>query len=179
MDCIIVAFSNGEAQRRIRSLLESGGFHPTVCCASGGEAIRAARKAGEAIVICSFRLRDMTACGLAADLRGTAAVLVVSTAANLDLCSGDNLYKLATPAPRSEFFAMLDLLGRLGEIPCRPALPRRDGGERRLIEQAKKLLMEVNRMTEAEAHRFLQKRSMDTGLKLTETAQAVIDSFTH
>lgn len=37
--------------------------------------------------------------------------------------------------------------------------------------------MDVNRMTEAEAHRFLQKRSMDTGARLTETAQAVIDAY--
>ena len=37
--------------------------------------------------------------------------------------------------------------------------------------------MDVNRMTESEAHRFLQKRSMDAGLKMTETAQLVLDSY--
>ena len=39
--------------------------------------------------------------------------------------------------------------------------------------------MDVNRMTESEAHRFLQKRSMDAGLKMYETAQIIIDSYTH
>lgn len=178
MDCIIIAFSNAEAQRRIRLLLESGGYRPSACCVSGGEAVRAARKAGEALVICGFHLRDRTANELAADLRGVASVLVVSPAANLDLCEGENLYKLATPAPRSKFFAMLELLERMGEMRRRPP-PKRDGGERRIIENAKKLLMEASRMTEAEAHRFLQKRSMDAGLKLTETAQLIIDSFAH
>ena len=48
-----------------------------------------------------------------------------------------------------------------------------------LIQRAKELLMDINRMTEAEAHRFLQKRSMDAGLKMVETAQMVIDSYTH
>ena len=38
--------------------------------------------------------------------------------------------------------------------------------------------MDVNRMTEAEAHRFLQKRSMDSGMKLVEMAQYIIDSYT-
>jgi response regulator NasT len=33
-------------------------------------------------------------------------------------------------------------------------------------------------MTEAEAHRCLQKRSMDAGMKLYETAQVIIDSYT-
>ena len=37
--------------------------------------------------------------------------------------------------------------------------------------------MDVNRMTEAEAHRFLQKRSMDSGMKLAEMAQYIIDSY--
>ena len=39
--------------------------------------------------------------------------------------------------------------------------------------------MDINRMTEAEAHRFLQKKSMDAGMKMTETAQLIIDSYTH
>ena len=47
------------------------------------------------------------------------------------------------------------------------------------MQRAKELLMDINRMTEAEAHRFLQKRSMDAGLKMVETAQMVIDSYTH
>lgn len=181
MDCIIIAFPNAEAQRRIRLLLESGGLRPAACCSSGGEAIRAAQKLGDALVICAFHLRDMTAGDLAADLRGTASILVVSAAANLDLCGGSNLYKLATPAPRSEFFAMLELLrgpGRGLHISSRQTMSQRGSEEKRLIGKAKALLMELNRMTEAEAHRFLQKQSMDTGLKLTETAQMVIDSFT-
>ena len=38
--------------------------------------------------------------------------------------------------------------------------------------------MDINRMTEAEAHRFLQKRSMDSGMKLAEMAQYIIHSYT-
>ena len=77
MDRIVVAFANEEAQRRIFRLLESDGYKPALCCASGAEAIRAVRKMGSAIVICGFKLRDMTANTLAADLRGTAVLLVV------------------------------------------------------------------------------------------------------
>ena len=53
-----------------------------------------------------------------------------------------------------------------------------DEEEVRLIRRAKELLMEVNRMSEAEAHRFLQKRSMDTGLRLEQTARLVIETYT-
>ena len=178
MERFVVAFANEEAQRRIVRLLESDGCAVAGCCATVAEVIRTVRKLGGALVVCGFKLRDMTATDLAASLQGTAALLVVSSAGNLDFCEGENLYKLATPAPRAEFFASLDLLRRFeSKFLRRPAAPRREE-DQALIRQAKELLMEINRMTEPEAHRFLQKRSMDAGLKMTETAQLIIDSYT-
>ena len=43
-----------------------------------------------------------------------------------------------------------------------------------LIRKAKELLMARNNMTEEEAHRYIQKRSMDNGTGLTETAQMIL-----
>ena len=177
MDRIVVAFANEESQRRIARLLESDGVSPAGCFFSGADAIRAIRQLGGGIVVCGFKLRDMTAQDLAASLQDLATLLVVSSAANLDFCEGENLFKLATPAARSDFFASLDLLRRL-ESRSHPR-PHRAEEEQRLIRQAKALLMDINRMTEAEAHRFLQKRSMDTGRRMVETAQLVIDSYAY
>ena len=36
--------------------------------------------------------------------------------------------------------------------------------------------MDRNGMTEEQAHRYLQKKSMDSGAKLVQTAQLVLDS---
>lgn len=179
MDRIVVAFANEEAQRRILRLLESNGLAPAGCCFSGAEAIRLIRKMGSGVVVCGFKLRDMTANDLAASLRGIAALLVISSAVNLDYCEGENLYKLASPTSRSDFFASLDTLLQFESKHLRHPAPKRKEEEQRVIQRAKELLMDINRMTEAEAHRFLQKRSMDAGLKMVETAQMVIDSYTH
>lgn len=177
MDRIVVAFANEEAQRRILRLLESEGCSPAACCAAGAEVIRTVHKLGSAIVVCGFKLRDMTASDLAADLRQSAVLLAVSSAVNLDLCEGENLYKLPTPVRRSDFFATLDLLRQFEEKHLHHPPPKRREADQQLIQKAKELLMDVNRMTEAEAHRFLQKRSMDAGLKMAETAQLIIDSY--
>ena len=48
--------------------------------------------------------------------------------------------------------------------------------EQAVIDDAKRLLMNRNGMTEEQAHRFLQKKSMDSGAKLIQTAQLVLDS---
>nr|WP_325298677.1 ANTAR domain-containing protein [uncultured Dysosmobacter sp.] len=177
MDRIVVAFASEEAQRRILRLLESDGWRPAAVCAAGAEVIRTVRKLGSAIVVCGFRLRDMTAASLADDLRQNAVLLVVSSAVNLDLCEGENLYKLATPVRRGDFFATLELLRQFEEKNLHHPPPKRREEEQQLIRKAKELLMDVNRMTEGEAHRFLQKRSMDAGLKMAETAQLIIDSY--
>ena len=61
MDRIILAFASEKAHAQITRILGSGGLAPSISCFSGAETIRAARKLGGAVVICGFRLRDMTA----------------------------------------------------------------------------------------------------------------------
>ncbi len=53
--------------------------------------------------------------------------------------------------------------------------PRRNEEERALVEAAKQLLMERNGMTEEQAHRYIQKQSMDTGARMTQTARLILD----
>ena len=43
-----------------------------------------------------------------------------------------------------------------------------------MIAEAKELLMNRNHMTEEEAHRYIQRSSMDTGTNMVETAQMVL-----
>ena len=44
-----------------------------------------------------------------------------------------------------------------------------------MIQTAKELLMERNRMTEDEAHHYIQKLSMDSATNLVETAEMIIE----
>ena len=148
-----------------------------MCCFSGADVIRAVRKLGSAVVICGFKLRDMTAGDLAASLRGTAALLVVTSPVYLDMCGGDNLYKLPTPVARADFFSSLRMNRELEEKQLHPPVIQRRASEQQVVDRAKELLINVNRMTESEAHRFLQKRSMDTGLRMVETAQYIINAY--
>lgn len=46
--------------------------------------------------------------------------------------------------------------------------------EKRMLQDAKELLMVRNNMSEEEAHRYIQKRSMDNGTGLIETAQMIL-----
>ncbi len=177
MERIITAFVKAELRQKIVRLLASEGWE-TEICSSGAEVIRTVRQTGTAVVICGFQLPDMTADSLAGDLRGLAAVMVVAKAAMLELCGGENLFKLPVPASRSEFLAALRLLTDFKAARLNHPKSRRPEEEQQLIRRAKELLMDVNRMTEEEAHRFLQKRSMERGVRLIESARWVIASYT-
>ena len=56
----------------------------------------------------------------------------------------------------------------------REAAKKRNHEQKAIIEEAKALLMGRNKMTEEEAHRYLQKSSMDSGTNMLETAQMIL-----
>lgn len=178
LERIIVAFASEKAQERIVRLLETGGFTPAGCFFTGADVIRSVHQMGAACVITGYKLRDMTADLLALSLQTAAAVLVVTSPVYLELCGGSNLFKLATPLSRSDFFASLELLQSFKARQILPSDPALKEGNARLIRRAKEILMDVNRMTEAEAHRYLQRRSMNTGLRMEETARLILEVYT-
>ncbi len=51
---------------------------------------------------------------------------------------------------------------------------RRSAEEQKTIDAAKALLMERNQMTESDAHKYIQKLSMDSGNNLVETAEMIL-----
>jgi response regulator NasT len=53
----------------------------------------------------------------------------------------------------------------------------RDAREDKVIKQAKELLMTRNHKTEEEAHRYLQKNSIDSGTNMAETAGMILTLF--
>ena len=51
---------------------------------------------------------------------------------------------------------------------------QRSEAERNIILEAKSVLMSRNNLTEEEAHRYIQKRSMNNGTDMVETAQMIL-----
>ena len=82
MERAIVAFTGERIRQKSLFLLNREGWE-TMICASGAEVIRMARQLGSAMVICGFHLPDMTADTLAAELRGTAVLLVIARASSM------------------------------------------------------------------------------------------------
>lgn len=170
MDQIIIAFEREKTTLRMKELLEAGGVAACVTCRSAAEVRRAAGKLRVRAVLCGYKFSDDFAENLWGDLPPGCAMLLVAYQGFLDLCSDDRIQKLAAPVSRSTLLAAVADLLRAQAPPARSEL------DRAVIASAKALLM-ARGMTETQAHRALQKQSMDRGGRLEETARRVLDGI--
>ena len=172
---VIVAFESGANSAKIREVLESEGEFSCLVCRSAAEVKRAASNRYRCIVVCGFKLADETCEDLFYDLRSDCFMLMVGSQTRLELSGTEGIFKLQSPIRRGELLASVRMLAQFQRyIPREKGPAKRGGEERRLIARAKAVLMDRHGMTEEQAHRFLQKQSMDNGAKLTDTARLVL-----
>ena len=174
MEKIIVAFAKEESGRRIRDILESSGTASCVVCRSAAEVKRVVSKQRISAVVCGYKFHDESAEHLFEDLPPACAMLMVAAQGMLEMCESDDIFKLASPVSRGDLIASVRLLLQVGHRLEKITRPRRSEEEKAVVEQAKAVLMAGRGFTEEEAHRYLQKRSMDSGTRLLETARWVL-----
>ena len=130
--------------------------------------IAAANECDGGIVLCGYRLTDMHYSELYGYLPREFQMLLVASPAKLQECSIGSIMCLATIETMAmELYA--------AEKRKRRYQPRkRSEKEQKSIDDAKALLMERNHLSEEEAHKYIQKLSMDSGNNLVETAEMIL-----
>ena len=175
MQTVIVAFERTANGDKIKEILESEGEFSCLVCRSAAEVKRAAHKQHRSLIVCGFRLADETCEELFYDLPAGCFMLMIAPPARLELSETEGIFKLRSPVRRGELLASVRMLAQFQRyIPREKGPVRRGGEEQQLIAQAKAVLMDRHGMTEEQAHRFLQKQSMDSGAKLADTARLVL-----
>ena len=166
MENIIVVFPKIEDGKGLKGLLAKNGFHVDVVCTTGAFALEHAHSLSGGIVISGYRLPDMLYLELKESLPPQFDLLL-----------------LASERVLSQMVDFVNTIHMMFEAQYRrrrrqrsqPAV--RNTEERKLIDEAKAVLMERNHMTEDEAHKYIQKCAMDSGTKLVESAQMVLSLY--
>ncbi len=175
MEKIIVAFENERTAQRVKELLEACGAASCLVCRTADQVRRTIHKLRIPAVVCGWKLGDQTAEMLFDDLPASCAMLVLAPKNRLELMGNDDIFRLCAPASRGDLAASVRMLLQIGRRLERYGRPGRSGEEQELIDQAKALLIERRGMTEEQAHYYLQKKSMDSGAKLVQTARLILD----
>ncbi|MBO5293454.1 MAG: ANTAR domain-containing protein [Lachnospiraceae bacterium] len=177
MTGIIVAFPKQEDAKSIKNILVRSGFTVSAICTTGAAAAAAADELGGGIMLCSYKLMDMVYSELREYLPEGFEMLLMASGRILSEIEGSNIVSLAMPLKVHELVNTVNMMVETMERRkrLRRAQPReRKPEEVAMIQEAKHLLMERNHMTEEEAHRYIQKCSMDSSTNMVETAQMVL-----
>ena len=176
---IIVAFPKMENAKNIKSILVKNGFRVNAVCTSGAQVLQHADMLEEGIIVCAGRLQDMMYIQLREYLSPHFQMLVVASAGLLEAEKSENVVSLTMPLKVHELVGTLEMMAnslmRRRRKKGRPA--GRSEEEKQMIQKAKEVLMARNNMTEEEAHRYMQKSSMDSATNLAETAQMILSIF--
>ena len=174
---IIVVFPKIEHAKSVRGILQKSGYTVDAVCTSGAQALRAAGDLDSGIIICTCRLPDLVYRELYEYLTPRYDMLLIGSAKQIEERETSDIVGLCTPLKVHE---LLQTVAMMAEISARKKKQKkkkpgpRCASEKRTIDQAKLLLMERNHLSEEEAHRYLQKRSMENGTGLVETAQMIV-----
>lgn len=176
MTNVIVAFQKAEHAKSIKSILMRNGFQVIAVCNSGAQALAYAEGLSSGVVVCGYQFPDMVFEELYDCLPREFSMLLIASPDKWRDHVENDIVCLPMPLRVHELLAALELMCQTQiRQKRRKQAPRpRSQEEQALIMEAKVLLMHRNHMTEEEAHRYIQKTSMDSGTDMLETAQMVI-----
>lgn len=174
MERIIVAFESEHNAKKIKELIESAGVATCLICRSAAEVKRLVYKQHINTVICGFKLPDASGENLREDLPQSCNMLMLAVQNCFDLCESEEIFRLAVPARKRDLLDSVHMLLQMEQKSPSYERPRRSQEEKELLTEAKQILMARHGMTEEQAHRFLQKQSMNNGVKLTDTARLIL-----
>ena len=179
MSNIIVAFSKRENAVNIRNILTRSGVSVSAVCVTGTKVLQYAELWSDGIVICGTRMQDMHYTQLRELLPENFGMLLVASADKWVDGLPDGVVGLPVPV---RGYDLVETVGMLLENQKRRRRRRKETGagcdrnvsQKKDIDRAKAVLMERNHMSEEEAHRYLQKTSMESGTNMAETAQMIL-----
>ena len=159
---IVIVGISEVSRTQLSRLLASSGHAVYRLCASEGELRRTLTECEDGVVIISGMQPD----DVATDFGGSFHFLLIGRPEALSACEAPQVFKLAYPCSGSAVLGAVEMLSQLHAM----RLPRRSGGDKELVEEAKRLLMRREGIDEPTAHRRMQVYAMRHNIKMTDYA---------
>ena len=173
MEQIVLAFSKDETAARFKRMLDGSGFEVRAVVHTASELLRMLSDIDEVLVIMGYKLRDGTLDDIYDAMREGQKLMSIVKAERQDMIDNEEIFVLPLPVGRERLISSIEVFLGVINRPNKRNTNRSEEDEKK-IERAKLYLMEKYRMTEQQAHRFIQKRSMDRGLTFVDTARQIL-----
>lgn len=183
---VLVAGANDKTFALLQTLLPGSSYDLPLRAGSAGEAKRMALDYAVDIAILNAPMRDEFGTQLALNLaRDNVGVLLLVPGESFDgvrdQVEDEGVMALAKPLTRQTLEMGLHMItalrGKLLQMDRRNRALQEKMTDIRTINRAKWLLIEQLRMTESEAHYYIERQAMDTRLSRREVAENIIRSY--
>ena len=164
---------------KLQAILAGAQIEPDAVCVTGEEALGAI-DAQPALLLTTWRLPDMTGPELAGKLQAACTMMIVPGDYDPQELEGADVLTLHNPISQDALIqavrAMCYCGAKLQALEKKAQKLERQLAERKVIERAKGKLMDALHLSEKDAHYHIQKKSMDTGRRIVDIAQEILDS---
>ncbi|MCR5610117.1 MAG: ANTAR domain-containing protein [Lachnospiraceae bacterium] len=177
---LIIAFPKLEDAKKLKLILQRNDYSVAGIFTQGRDVLDIADKMNNGIVICGYKLEDMNYMTLKDSLKPGFTMLLVTTNTKVESGLVKDVSYITAPLTQQK---LLSAVTDITEEYYKQSKQRRDRNlnrpdeDKALILSAKELLMRKNDLTEPEAHRYMQKISMDSGSSMVETAKKILTLY--
>lgn len=161
----------------IRNILVKSGLEVSAVCQTGAKVLQYAEMWSDGIVVCAHQMQDMHYTQMREYLPDSFEILLIAPADKWVDGIPDGVVGLPMPL---KIYDLVSTIEMIQQMQYRRRRKKRETGktrsdkDRQIINQAKAILIERNHMTEEEAHKYVQKTSMESGTDMVETARMIL-----
>lgn len=172
---IIIGFSKEEDGNRFKSVLMRHGYRVAGVYRAGANILNAAEQLQSGIIVCGYKLTDMLYSELHENMPdGFQMIVIAKPDLRFEEDSSSIIYE-PTPISVGHLCSTIEMIVATTSKRHRDRHgPRVRTAEEKIIRKAKNLLMVKNDMNESDAHHYIQKKSMESGDSLVETAEKIL-----
>ncbi len=167
---IVIAGSSEKSRTQLSQLLSSSGYMVYRVCTNAAELRRVLNESEDGLLVLAGQMPGCSADELFWDYGEHVQILLIASPPVLEACEEAGIFRLALPTSQQAVLGAVEMLTQLHQM----RLPKRAADDRQLVEQAKRLLMKRENLTEPQAHRSLQQFAMNHGMRMADYAAQII-----
>jgi response regulator NasT len=169
---VFIAFSSKKVAISIAKIVIANGMNVVCLASSLAELKKYVHAYGNGTIVCGYRFNDDYVVDFVEEVPENINIIMVGNRLQLEECESERVFKLAVPLQRVDLVCSLNMLTSMDD--CVRSGKVRNPEEEKLIREAKRLLIGRYSMTEEQAHRYIQKKSMDTGRRFVDIAKIIL-----
>lgn len=179
---IIIALSNIETATKLKNSLIQEGYNIIALCTSGNELIRLVMQHSPDLVLVGYKFKDMSLLDVYETLVDATSFLAIVNEPYRSFIEEDtDIYCIGTKISNVLLTNAIDLIfqskRRILKLKQKVEKLENTLEDRKFIEKAKGKLMKDSGISENEAFRYMQKISMDSGRRMKDIANLILNEI--